>query len=271
MRFVVFQGGLGNQIFQYLFLMYLKNTLGCSHVFPLLDKNNLKTHNGWELDKWFDTGNLKLLRCQFLIYNFVRLLRKLKFFPFITEEKFSSSWGIYAGYWQNKKYFNDNVNNLNFSKIELSKKNEELLARISDTNSVSIHIRRGDYLMEKYAPIYCNVCTIDYYNEAIAYIENKLGKPAYYVFSDDMSWVKENFRIRNATYIDWNTGADSFYDMYLMSFCQHHIIANSSFSFWGARLSKNQDGINIYPSKWYNSVYKAPDIFPENWIGLTHN
>lgn len=268
MRIVTIKGGVGNQLFQYLFYLYLKKTLGYYNVVAYLDTKYLQGHNGWELDKWF---NISLDRqdiwLRFVVYLY-KLLSKLKLYPKITQDNFSFSNGLYDDYWQDKRFFGDNVGSLEFSHFEVGSKNMDIINKINIENSVSIHIRRGDYLSPKYYPVYGNVCTANYYRHALDIIQEKVDNPSYFVFSNDIEWVKQNLEIRDAYYIDWNHGDASFLDMYLMTFCKHHIIANSSFSFWGAMLAKQIDSINIYPEKWFNSKYKAPDMFPESWIGL---
>lgn len=89
----------------------------------------------------------------------------------------------------------------------------------------------------------------------------------FFLFSDDPAWVKENISVENAVVVNWNQGADSWQDMYLMSLCRHHIIANSSFSWWGAWLNPREDKLVIAPYRWYNDRI-APDILPEGWIAL---
>ena len=112
-----------------------------------------------------------------------------------------------------------------------------------------------------------NICTTEYYNKAVHIIKKEISNPTFYIFSDDIEWVKNNLPLENACYIDWNTGNQSIYDMYLMTNAKAHIIANSTFSYWGAMLSKSSL-ITIYPKKWFNSKFAVPNIFPQNWIGL---
>lgn len=113
--------------------------------------------------------------------------------------------------------------------------------------------------------IFGNICTQKYYHDAIRIITEKVNDAVFYVFSDDISWVQTHLDIPNAVYVNWNTGESSIYDMYLMSSCKYNIIANSTFSYWAARLNKKTNMV-IYPSKWYNTF--TPDIFPESWCGI---
>lgn len=135
------------------------------------------------------------------------------------------------------------------------------------TNSVFIHVRRGDYLKDRNIDIFGNVCTKDYYEKAFAEIESKIEDPQYFIFSNDIEWIEANFNIPNAHIVSWNQGADSYLDLYLMCHCKNAIIANSTFSYWGAYLVTDKNVV-VYPKKWYNSGVEAPDIAPSNWIGL---
>ena len=108
-----------------------------------------------------------------------------------------------------------------------------------------------------------------YYDKAISIIREKIIDPQFFVFSDDIDWARNNLSIEDAHYIDWNNGDDSIFDMYLMSQAKMNIIANSTFSFWGAYLNKNSPLV-VYPKKWFNNDcgVKVPDIFPNTWIGI---
>lgn len=141
------------------------------------------------------------------------------------------------------------------------------MRRIIETNSVSIHIRRGDYLSEINQGLYGGICTEMYYAKAITYICNKIDQPSFFVFSNEIDWVKNNVDIPNPTYIDFNNGADSWQDMFLMSQCKHNIIANSSFSWWGAWLNRNTNKIVITPSRFIN-LEEDSDIIPDAWIRI---
>ena len=138
---------------------------------------------------------------------------------------------------------------------------------MQSTNSVCLHIRRGDFLSIEYMNILANIATVKYYERAIEFVQSKLINTFFFVFSDDIAWCKENMQLSQVTYIDWNIGKDSYIDMYLMTFAKANIIANSTFSYWGAYLNRNNP-IVIYPKKWINADY-YPNIFPVNWIGLT--
>ncbi|MEI6553564.1 MAG: alpha-1,2-fucosyltransferase, partial [bacterium] len=137
------------------------------------------------------------------------------------------------------------------------------------SNSISIHIRRGDYISNQEANNFHGSCSIDYYTEAINIIKGKVSNPIFFVFSDDIAWVKENLKSDIvATWVS-EYNLDNTEDLLLMSFCKHQIIANSSFSWWGAYLNRNINKIVIAPKKWIaNKGYNTDEITPSSWIKL---
>ena len=133
----------------------------------------------------------------------------------------------------------------------MNEPNTQIFEKIEKTNTVSIHIRRGDYLKDKQRN---NICNVEYYKLAIEKIKTYIEHPSFFVFSDDINWCKENFQNEEFNFIDWNTGNNSFIDMQLMSNCKHNIIANSSFSWWAAWLNINSNKIIIGPMYWFDNI-----------------
>lgn len=170
--------------------------------------------------------------------------------------------GYLYGYWQSERYFND-IRHILLSEFQFSgikdERNEILISTLHSTTSVSIHIRRGDYLNG------FPLMSKDYYVEAMDYFTKKYNQVYFVVFSNDMQWAKENVIFENGMYVEWNTGKESYIDMYLMTQCKHNIIANSSFSWWGAWLNQNMKKEVIAPSKWF--FHRAtPDVYCKGWI-----
>jgi hypothetical protein len=179
----------------------------------------------------------------------------------------------YSGYWQSEKYF-ENAEDIirqqfSFNDKLINEKNKALIKQYLNKNTVSIHIRRGDYVTNTDANILLGgSCDLSYYENAISYIKKNVSQPYFQFFSDDIDWVREHFiDLGNVQFIDWNHQTDSWQDMMLMSKCKHNVIANSSFSWWGAWLNNNANKIVIAPSKWFNS-HETLDIVPENWIRI---
>ena len=136
--------------------------------------------------------------------------------------------------------------------------NEEILKKIRNSHAVSVHIRRGDYLQPENAAMFGNICTEEYYESALDYMKEKIEDPHFFIFSDDVAYVREHYQGEEYTIVDINHGDDSFYDMYLMSRCEGNICANSTFSFWGARLNGRTDKIMIRPT-----IQKNSQVFDE--------
>jgi hypothetical protein len=178
------------------------------------------------------------------------------------------------GGWCSEKYFMhiSRVIRADFSfKKKPDPKNEKILSRINKCNSVSIHIRRGDYVKNaKVAKIF-NVCDYNYYRTALNLLRKKHGSFSTYVFTDDPLWVKKNFEVfSNCTLVDHNVGLNDLEDLRLMSACKHNIIANSTFSWWAAWLNSYEDKIVIAPQKWYrdDTIGTTIDLIPDKWIRI---
>lgn len=258
MKIVVFKGGIGNQLFQYCLIDYLSRK-----GYKVYYRDETFGHNGLEIHKYFDVKLNRLPRWLDYIYRKVKEKYPLTFNRLSTlDDVYDESKIRFDGYWQDKDYMSPEQD-IAFKDLLLNERNKEILERIQSTNSVSIHVRRGDYL--KYPEIYGGICTTEYYAKAISIIKERIANPSFYIFSDDIEWCKGNMNIPNAEYIDWNKGNDSIYDMYLMSKCKANIIANSTFSYWGAKIANNY--VVVYPHKWI-LTRPSPNFFMEQWIRL---
>lgn len=266
MKIVRILGGLGNQMFQYAFYKALQ----AKNIKALTDISFFKTyglHNGYELERIFNIrlkspSKLQLallkpdqrkwkyrkLKSLFLLKNSYR--EEPVYFQFDSSFLNPKGHHYYWGYWQNEKYFKEIrdtiLHDFTFPPLKNSR-NIEISNEIKSSESVSVHIRRSDYLKEEG---FGNVCDLKYYETAISRMQNEFGKLHFFVFSDDISWCKENIKLDNVKFIDWNTGPNSYIDMQLMSYCKHNIIANSSFSWWGAWLNQNPEKKVIAPLTW---------------------
>ena len=178
------------------------------------------------------------------------------------------------GYWQSEKYFKGAVEAIRRELIvqkELEGKNLEIAGMIKEVaQPVSIHIRRGDYVSDKKTNQVHGLCSLDYYESAINRLTETFSSPHFFVFSDDQNWVKENLKLNlPATYVDHNDAATNFEDLRLMSLCKHNIIANSSFSWWGAWLNADSEKVVIAPSKWFaDNNMNSQDVCPEVWVRI---
>lgn len=279
-------GGVGNQLFIYAFYRSCQLS-GKNAVVDLSWYNNVNdsTHADYHLDI-FDT-KIKGYVVNPHIDKVRHFLRRRKVDQFLSRVHFLRKYaekepgtydphflqiedGYLTGTWQSEKYFKPYSAQI---KQELtytglwSDKNRIYKEQMKDTESISVHVRRGDYL--KASHLYGNICTENYYREAIARIDSMLKdtpSTKYFVFSDDIEWCKTTLfnNVNNVVYVEGNDGKTSYMDLILMSKCKHHILANSSFSWWGEWLSDN-NGITIAPQKWLNTS-ETKDVWREGWI-----
>lgn len=175
-----------------------------------------------------------------------------------------------SGYFACEKYYSDILpelrKSLHFTPSS-NPANEQMAEEICSCRSVSIHIRRGDYLKQENAAMFGGICTDAYYKTAIKKIKEEEPDAHFYLFSDDVVYAKQKYAGSEYTVVDINHGRDSFYDMWLMSQCKHNICANSTFSFWGARLNDNDDKIIIRPTIHKNSQTFVKAEMEELWKG----
>jgi hypothetical protein len=182
--------------------------------------------------------------------------------------------GVYlAGYWQSDKYFADVADTIRAEftpRAPASGRNLGTLRLIESANSVSVHVRRGDYVSNPSAKRLHGCCSPDYYRRALAEISNRVREPHFFVFSDDASWARENLAIDGpVVFVDHNGPGEAHEDLRLMSRCRHHVIANSTFGWWGAWLGAHPDQIVVAPKKWFASGSNdTRDLFPDRWLQL---
>ncbi len=272
-------GGLGNQMFQYAYYWALSKNYN-NVYFTTINFKSYSLHNGYELDKIFNFApnmidDKKINQLKNAIIS--KILTKLKLYQFniiqnnfaydIQYAKFYFNHFL-IGYWQSEKYFAN-------CKLEIRKQftfpnldtiNLQIAMSIQNSTAISLHVRRGDYVNHD---LHGNLCNLDYYKQAIDIVIKKTINPIFYIFSDDIKWCQDNFSVYNFIYITNNNNTDSYKDMHLMSLCKHNIIANSSFSWWGAWLNNNPNKIVIAPKKWFNdNSLDTKDLLPDTWIKI---
>lgn len=193
------------------------------------------------------------------------------FRPF-NPDIFKTPTNVYLnGYWQSEKYFADikDIIRREFTlKYEPDSYNREMIKRISSANSVSIHIRRGDYVSNPVTNRIHGTCTLDYYERCVSLISRKIDKPEFFVFSDDPDWAADNLRLDYPAVIVTHNGVIKAHeDLRLMSSCKHNILANSSFSWWAAWLNPNPDKMVYVPQQWFKRVdVHTRDLILNDWI-----
>jgi hypothetical protein len=285
MIIVKLQGGLGNQLFQYAIGRHLSiknnDVLIVDNSFLNITNASGYTLRSYELDifpitpaiqnqeKYFGKTILSRIRSKLSRIKYVGE-RSFKFIPEVLDLR----GDIYLeGFWQTEKYFRDIADIIRDDLIflpGLNDANTQVARQINTCNAVSLHVRRTDYVSKDAAATYHNLCSLSYYFNAIEEVVKAVPDAVFFLFSDDMPWVRENLQLDYPHYfIDHNKGKDSYADMQLMSMCKHHIIANSSFSWWSAWLNKYEHKIVVAPEKWfYNPEIDTSDIIPESWLKL---
>lgn len=289
MDIIRFKGGLGNQMFQYALLkalstqgrevmgslgFYAKNPLlapfclsdvFANASFDVVDENVfVEKDEQWREIKKHEKELESFLRD--FDHRFFWVEEQSGTYD---ERIFETNNCVFVGYWQTEKYFRQIRKELlwdfQFSKGE--EKLDRLKRKFLTNNYVSVHIRRGDYL--KHPEIYGNICDEAYYDAALSLVRENINNPVFVFFSDEIQWVKEHYKYKDALYIEAEMFEhyQSWYDMSLMSCCAFNIIANSTFSWWGAWLNQRAERKVIAPKSWFNER-EMPDICPEDWIRL---
>ena len=286
MKIIKLSGGIGNQMFQYLFGQHLSR-IHKEKVF--YDIEYFKNKN---LDKRLDKRNMELLKFDlnidivdskkfpFLNYHkkkdkIIYLLKGLislnrNTFNIVSESKhtfiskilsifFKNSY--YIGYWHQYRFL---TNEIKFKlrkdqKIINSKIKEEIL----NSNAICIGIRRGDYV--KLGLI---ICDLNYYKKGIDLINNKVIDPVYFIFSDDIEWCKQNIKISNKHFFVQANQDTPFENIELMSLCKHNIISNSTYEWWGAMLNKNSKKIVICHKSWKLNESEKGKLIPDDWLKI---
>jgi hypothetical protein len=282
-------GGLANKMFQYaLYKRFVEDGkdvyVDIESFVPKWDFERI------ELPQIFSQINFKIADINYIkrlageqdLVSKVR--RKIKFLnksTYLRESGFKYHPNLFSihgdcyleGCWQTEKYFikirEKLLCDFKFKEFD-DERNKQLANSLNQEESVAIHVRKGADYNKKDTK---GTCKRTYYQDAVEYIKLNIINPKFYVFTDNKEWVKENIHNIEYNLIDWNptSGPKNFVDMQLMSKCKHNIIANSSYSWWGAWLNNNPQKIVVGPRQWFNSKvtkYDASDIMPDNWIKL---
>lgn len=289
MKIVNIIGGLGNQMFQYALYLKLCKKYATEEVRICTNAyNGYGLHNAYELDSVFGINAPRATRwevgrmaypfanyrqwqiCYHLLPGRRGMFRDKVFGHYYEDVLCQKGDCFFDGYWQNENYFSDirsEILNV-FTPKDMDDRNSSIACRLSSLTSVSIHVRHGDFMKSKY---YRDICDISYYEKAIKIIREKVNVDVFCIFSNDIAWCEEHIKplmgSSECIVVDWNVGSQSYKDMYLMSQCKHNIIANSSFSWWGAWLNQHNDKIVISPRKW-NNIKKSEFELSSSWIKI---
>lgn len=280
-------GGLGNQLYQYALYLKLKS-LGKEVKLDLYAyKSAGDEEREWrELElEWFDGLQYEVCtgkeRTEFLD-NSMKLHDRVRRKLFGRRSRQVNESGAYMpevfgmdnvylyGYWGCDRYYTD-IKTILWEKIRFPQsdnpRNAAVMKDMEQEQSVSIHIRRKDYLTVAGGTRYMGICTDLYYESAMNYIRERVEHPVFYIFSDDVDYASGHYNRSDTHVVDWNTGRNSMFDMQLMSRCRHNICANSTFSIWGARLNQHNDKIMVRPLHHDNYEDMDAAQIQENWKG----
>lgn len=252
MHIVYFQGGFANQLFQLCFYEMLKSKYGDDNVYADVSRYKKNSdHGGFRLGTVYALQYLNILPQSYVEVSELN-------YEYIVVNPSDNYY--YKGYWQNKKYFPQDNNFIrdivNLSNIKGKKL--ELLNLIESKNSVSVHVRRGDYVDHF---LHGNIANKAYFINAIAYMKRIMEEPSFFIFSDDIEWCKNNIIIDDSEvyYVKGNSKHVE-EDMAMMSMCKHNIISNSSYSWWGQKLNNNENKTVISPEYWFNEPNENVDL-----------
>lgn len=281
-------GGLGNQLFQYAAARHLSEIHRTTLKLDISGFETYKLHK-YSLGHFNIQENFATLeeitaltvRRQGIVERVLNriLHRPPKPAPTYVQEKHfhfdpeipNLPDGVYLdGYWQSEKYFADIADILRQEftvKTLPAGKDKELAEWMASCESVSLHIRRGSYLYPPYNAVH-GICSLDYYFSCVEYLTQTVKHPHFFIFSDEPKWVHDNLKLPYpTTYVDHNSADRDYEDLRLMSLCRHNIIANSSFSWWGAWLNGNLDKLVVAPRGWLmDTSHNISDILPDAWI-----
>jgi hypothetical protein len=290
MIIVRLMGGLGNQMFQYALGRCLslkhKTTLRLDLSFLLSRPENAEyTFRNYELQDFNiieDIATIKdlkkfndILLSKSLIGRIEQKFRKYRtidepYFHFSESILLSPKNTYLNGYWQSEKYFSciENIIRNDFTLKSIPGNNASILESMRQPNSISIHIRRGDYFSNPLINSFLGICSFQYYYDAVKLVAGKIKDPRFFIFSDDIEWAKQNIKLDfPVIYLDCDNKPS--YDLFLMSQCSNNIIANSSFSWWAAWLNNKPDKIVVAPRKWFaDTSINISDRIPEEWIKI---
>lgn len=279
--YVSLSGGLGNQLFQYFSAYSMAKEQNKDLYLNLSHYIKNKNHGGFRLDK-FCIGCFKYKGHDNIIKNIIKkiiirfpvtsLFFRGYFHESYTDKVFLQDEYEMLGYWQDSSYFDAIYDEIKKAIVpkHISEEVYLLSIEMSKCNSVSVHFRRGDYL-DKVALKNHGVCSVDFYKKAIEKIEQMVEDPVYYIFTNDCNWVSNELHhiFRKESKVVFSPGLSQEEDLWLMSKSKHHIIANSSFSWWGSYLARASGQIVICPDPWYSTPQRSSsDPSLKKWIKI---
>jgi hypothetical protein len=265
MKIVCIKGGLGNQMFEYCRYRDMHDQE--SAVYLHYVHRLMKAHGGIKLFETFDLAPVHEPLGIRLLARLLQACLKAGVLRKYCDDSFDSSWLI-DDYCQDLRYTHFAGVYFRFRAEVVEAGGKYARAIQQSTYPVALHVRRGDYLSPGVAETF-GVCSLDYFRRGMRMVQQSHPEAAFFVFSDDMAWVREHISGQHVFFVENNGAMPDGTEMYLMTLCRGHIISNSTFSYWGAYLASQTNSINIYPKQWFReTTWGTPQIFPQGWIGL---
>lgn len=309
MIITLFGGGLGNQMFQYAFgrRLSIKNSQPLKldyHRYEGVIADSNKGDRIFGLNKFNISGDIASMKEISKFYKYYKtdtLIRKffVKFYKYLNKNKpfyakpyimepgenyinfnkkilYYKYKNVYIrGFWQSEKYFKDieKIIRHDFTlRGEQNKEYYEMLSKIKNCDSISVQVRRGDFVLNKELKKTYHECSPSYFQKAVSIIANKTNNPKIFVISDGLEWVKKNISFPYPTEYISHTGFTDNQKIMLMAACKHNVISNSTFAWWGAWLNQNPNKIIVSPRIWLNDKNKnksyVNNLIPESWIKI---
>lgn len=287
--FVQLQGGLGNQLFQYAAAMAVAARRDAEVIFDLtllegdparrfaLGCFDIRARMVNSRERWL--GRIAMGR-RGVTKGVARVLRP--WIPSVIKEEGGAVGRqltdfdgdvLLCGYWQNEAYFQSAEVELRRRLVfsaEPAQETRRLMEKARTTQSIAVHVRRGDYVSNPDFNAFHGVCGTEYYAAAIAYLASRVSDPHFFVFSDDLDWAEAHLRFpASVDFVRHNLGVSDSEDLRLMSACKNFIIANSSFSWWGAWLAPHSAKLVVAPARWFaGGGHVGWNIVPSGWVKL---
>jgi hypothetical protein len=280
-------GGLGNQLFQYAAGRSLAHHLGTTLKLDISAFRKYTLHayglNQWNIQEDIAVDReVEIFRLKEVISRWTRKITgarpgytvfREKHFHFCPDIFSVTGNVMLMGYWQSEKYFlniEEEIRKEIVVKTPQLGKDLEIYGKINETDSISLHVRRLDYVTNAATSQTHGTCSLEYYNRSVDLISQRVKAPHVFVFSDDSRWAREHLRIPcPVSYLEHNDASRNFEDLRLMSQCKHNIIANSTFSWWGAWLNANPGKVVCAPARWFSDPrHDTRDIYPEGWLKI---
>lgn len=275
---ITLKGGFGNQLFQIVNGISLSKKFNKKLIIDISSFSKLNSYKNTKRNYELGILNLKYKKIYYLAFFYKFYSKFSNKIIHLKEKNFNfnkilldnDKSYLIDGYWQSYKYFEKDFSFI-FNSLENIKKKINLNSFYKDllrSNSVCVHIRRGDYITNPNTKQFHGICEIDYYEKAISYIYSKIPDANFYFFSDDINFLKKNYANKKNFKIISNSKFNFIEEFVLMLSCSNFILANSSFSWWAAYLSNNVNKLVVAPAKWFNVNIDTSDLIPKEWIRI---